>query len=106
MFNPNQAFLLVQKLKSTPRAFTLGVKAELEKIFSICPKLRINAELRAKQQAKNAQSWPQVFSALTPSVKGALDGILFSDLGPIQGHKVQHLLVSSGRLKIFFLFQP
>jgi len=31
MFNPNQAFLLVQKLKSAPKAFTLGVKAELEK---------------------------------------------------------------------------
>ncbi len=25
--------------------FTLGIKAELEKIFSICPKLLINAEL-------------------------------------------------------------
>jgi hypothetical protein len=25
--------------------FTLGVKAELEKIFSICPKLLIDAEL-------------------------------------------------------------
>jgi hypothetical protein len=46
MFNPNQAFLLVQKLESAPRAFTLGAKAELEKLFSICPKLvSINAEL-------------------------------------------------------------
>ncbi len=45
MFNPNQAFLLVQKLKSAPKGFTLGVKAEIEKIFSICPKLLINAEL-------------------------------------------------------------
>jgi hypothetical protein len=34
------------------------------------------SNLGAKQQAKNAQSWPQVFSVLTPSVKGALDGIL------------------------------
>jgi hypothetical protein len=34
MFNPNPAFLLVQKLKSaSPKglAFTLGVKAEIEK---------------------------------------------------------------------------
>jgi len=31
------------------------------------------ATLGAKQQAKNAQSWPQVFLALTPSVKRALD---------------------------------
>jgi hypothetical protein len=30
----------------------------------------------------------------------------FSALGPMQGHKVQHLLVTWGRLKIFFLFQP
>jgi hypothetical protein len=45
MFNPNQGFLLVQKLKWALRAFTLGVKAEIEKVFSICCKLLINAEL-------------------------------------------------------------
>jgi hypothetical protein len=27
MFNSNQVFLIMQKLKSAPRAFTLGVKA-------------------------------------------------------------------------------
>jgi hypothetical protein len=32
------------------------------------------------------------------------DGILFSALGPIQGHKVQHLLVTWGRLKRSFLY--
>jgi hypothetical protein len=38
MFNLNPVFLLVQKLKAAPRAFTLGVKAEIEKKnFSICP---------------------------------------------------------------------
>jgi hypothetical protein len=32
-----------------------------------------------------------------------LDGItLFPALGPTQGHKVQHLLVTLGRLKRFF----
>jgi hypothetical protein len=31
--------------------------------------------------------------------------VFFSALGPIQGHKVQHLLVTWGRLKIFFLFE-
>ncbi len=47
MFNSNQASLLLQKLKSAPKGFfTLGVKAEREKIFSICPKLLLNmAEL-------------------------------------------------------------
>jgi hypothetical protein len=45
MLNPNQAFLLVEKLEISPKGFTLGVKAELEKIFSICPRLLINAEL-------------------------------------------------------------
>jgi len=43
MFNPNQAFLLVPKVgNQPPRAFTLGVEAEIEKMFSICPKLLIN----------------------------------------------------------------
>jgi hypothetical protein len=36
---------LEQELKSAPKGFTLGVKAEIEKIFSICPKLLINAKL-------------------------------------------------------------
>jgi len=31
MFNSNQAFLLVQLLKSVLKDFTLGVKAEIEK---------------------------------------------------------------------------
>jgi hypothetical protein len=44
-FNANQVFLLEQELKSAPKGFTLGVKAEIEKIFSICPKLLINAKL-------------------------------------------------------------
>jgi hypothetical protein len=40
MFNPNQAFLLVEKLKSSPKGFTLGVRAELEKkIFSSLPQV-------------------------------------------------------------------
>jgi hypothetical protein len=30
---------------SAPKGFTLGVKAEIEKNFSICPKVLINAEL-------------------------------------------------------------
>jgi hypothetical protein len=32
------------KVEASPNGFTLGVKAEIEKIFSICPKLLINAE--------------------------------------------------------------
>jgi len=35
------------------------------------------------------------------------NGILFSALGPILGHKIQHLLVAWGQIgNIFFLFQP
>jgi hypothetical protein len=45
MFNSNQAFVLVQKLKSAPKGFTSGVKAEIEKIFTVRPKLLVNAEL-------------------------------------------------------------
>jgi hypothetical protein len=45
MFNSNQAFLFGAKVEISPRSFTLGVKAKIEIIFSICPKLLINAEL-------------------------------------------------------------
>jgi hypothetical protein len=45
MFDSNQAFLLVQKLKSASRALHLRLKAEIEKFFSIYPKLLIDAEL-------------------------------------------------------------
>jgi hypothetical protein len=48
------------------------------------------------------EHWPPGVANWLPK----LDGILFSALGPIQGHKVQHLLVTWGRLKISFLFQP
>jgi len=37
--------LIDAKVEMSPKGFTLGVKAELEKIFSICPNLLINAEL-------------------------------------------------------------
>jgi hypothetical protein len=42
MFNSNQAFLLMQKLKSTRRA---SKKAEIENIFPIYPKLLTNVKL-------------------------------------------------------------
>jgi hypothetical protein len=43
MFNPNPAFLLVQKLKSAARAFfTVGVKAEIgKKAFQSIPQVLI-----------------------------------------------------------------
>jgi hypothetical protein len=47
----------------------------------------INAELLAPRVV----NWPPKF-----------DGILFAALGPIQGYKVQHLLVTLGRLNFFF----
>jgi len=54
--------------------------------LQINPKLLIDARTLAPRVA----SWPPKF-----------DGVLFSALGPIQGHKVQHLLVTWGRLKSF-----
>jgi hypothetical protein len=42
--NSNQAFLLMQNLKSAPKGYKLGVEAEIEKTFSISAKLVINAE--------------------------------------------------------------
>jgi len=44
--------------------------------------------------ASRVANWPPKF-----------DGILFPHLGPMQAHKVQHLLVTWGRLKRFFLVQ-
>jgi hypothetical protein len=45
MFSPNQAIPIGEKVEINPNGCTPGGKAELEKIFSICPKLLINAEL-------------------------------------------------------------
>jgi hypothetical protein len=69
----------------SPKGFTLGVKAEREKNFSICPKLLVNAELYGLVLAPrlekgyhqiweanlHPENWPQVFLALTPRVKRA-----------------------------------
>ncbi len=73
MFNPNQAFLLVQKLKSAPRVFTLGVKAAIEKVFSIYPKLLINAELYGlvlapRLKKRKAPNLGSQFATLGPNV--------------------------------------
>jgi hypothetical protein len=45
MFKPKSSIPIGAKAEISPKGFTLGVKAELEKIFSICAKLLINAEL-------------------------------------------------------------
>jgi hypothetical protein len=42
---PKWSIPIGAKVEISPKGFTLGVKAQLEKIFSICPKLLINAEL-------------------------------------------------------------
>jgi hypothetical protein len=44
MFHPNPAFLVEPKVEISPKGLTLRVKADIEKNFSICPKLLINAE--------------------------------------------------------------
>jgi hypothetical protein len=79
MVNPNPAFLLVQKLKSTLRALHLGVKAEREKNFSICSKLRMNAELYEL--------------VLAPRLKKGYHQIWEANLQPL-GAIFQHLLIS------------
>jgi hypothetical protein len=45
MFNPNQSIPNGAKVEIRTKHFTLGVRAELKKKNSICPKLFINAEL-------------------------------------------------------------
>jgi hypothetical protein len=79
MFNSNQAFLLVQRLKSFPKGFTLGVEAEIEKNFSICPKLVINVEFYRL--------------VLAPRLKQGYHQIWEAHLEPL-GPMFQHLLIS------------
>jgi hypothetical protein len=55
MLNSNQAYLLVQRLKSFPKGFTLGMEAEIEKKKSICPKLVINVEFYGLVLAPKAE---------------------------------------------------
>ncbi len=43
------------KVEIAPKPFTLGVKAEIEKIFPICPKILINAELYGLVLAPKAE---------------------------------------------------
>jgi hypothetical protein len=50
---PKSSIPIGEKVEISPNGFTLGVKAELEKIFSICPKLLINAELYGKRIPSN-----------------------------------------------------
>jgi hypothetical protein len=78
MFNPNPAFLLVQKLNSVPRAFTVGVKADIENNFSICRKLLINAE--------------HCGLVLAPRLKKAYQQIWEANLQSL-GPMFQHLLI-------------
>ncbi len=83
MFNSTQAFLLVQKLKSPPKGFTLGVKAEIGKNkISICPKLQINAELYGL--------------VLAPRLKKGYHQLWEANLQPL-GPMFQHLLVTWGQ---------
>jgi hypothetical protein len=58
MFNPNPAFLAMQKLKSGPKGFTVGVKF-ICNLGSIC-------------NPKMLKVGPKFFWVLTPSVKWAL----------------------------------
>jgi hypothetical protein len=57
MFKHNSSIPIGGKVEISPKGFTLGVKAELEKIFSICPKSVQNAELN--------------FMGLTPTIRRA-----------------------------------
>jgi hypothetical protein len=84
MFNPNPAFLLVQKLKS-PKGFTLGVMAEIAKknLFNV-PQVLINAErfglILAPRLKKRIPSkiWEANLQPLGPIFQH-----LLSNLGPI-----------------------
>jgi hypothetical protein len=67
---PKSSIPIGAKVEISPKGFTLGVKADIERIPSNLGGQF--ATLGADLQPKNAQNWPQVFLALTPSVKRAL----------------------------------
>jgi hypothetical protein len=71
---------MVAKVEISPKSFTLGVKAEIEKNFSICPKyLLINAELYGL--------------VLAPRLKKGYNRIWETNLQPL-GKMFLHLLIS------------
>jgi hypothetical protein len=67
------------KVEISPKGFTLGVKAEIEKIFSICPKLLVNAELYGL--------------VLAQTLKNGYHHIRQANLQPL-GPMFSHLLIS------------
>jgi hypothetical protein len=67
------------EVEISPKGFTLGVKAEIEKKISICPKLLINAELYGL--------------ALAPRLEKGYHKIWEANLQPL-GAMFQHLLIS------------
>jgi hypothetical protein len=75
---PKSSIPIGAKAEIGLKGFTLGVKAEIEKIFSINPKLLINAELYSL--------------VLTPRLKKGHHGIWEANLQPL-GPMFQHLLI-------------
>jgi hypothetical protein len=74
-FQPKSSIPIGAKLEISPQGLKKGYyrirEANLQPLDVNV--LAFISNLGAKQQAKNAQSWPQVFSALTPSVKWGLN---------------------------------
>jgi hypothetical protein len=54
------------KFEISPEGFTLGVTAETEKIFSICPKLLMNTELYGLVLAPQAEKKDTIEANLQP----------------------------------------
>jgi len=109
---------MTSKMDSNAR-FTLGVRAKknlgptlsifglqidpqvTNKCYNIDVRILINAGILAPRIANCL-----LFSLFNifPNWPPKFDVILFPALGPIQGHKVQHLVVTWGILKSFFFY--
>jgi len=76
---PKSSIPIGAKVEISPKGFTLGVKAEIEKNFSIWPKLLINAELYGL--------------LLAPRLKKGYHHICEANLQPL-GPMFQHLIIS------------
>jgi hypothetical protein len=67
------------KIEISPKGFRLGVKAEREKNFSICPKLLINAELYGLVLAPRLKKgYRQIWEANLQPLRPTFQNLLIS----------------------------
>jgi hypothetical protein len=96
MFKCKSSIRIGAKVEISPKGFTLGVKADIEKSFSICPKLLLNVEhyglvLAPRLKKGYHQIWEANLQPLRPMFRHLIiSNVLafISNLGPICNPKM------------------